>query len=782
MNATWCRAFWLAWLPLLLAAAPASFAGSQPSGIVDGGDAIYGTTLTGGPNCRPQPPQTDPFPQTSGCGIVYRLSYDGSDFRILHAFDGIEGGRPVSPPVVGPDGILYGGASTAGVDDGRTVVYSLHRDGTQFRVLYTYAAGEYADPLATVTTDGALYATVPAKPQAKDEGEVPNEALAVIAGGAASIVHDFGGAIVDLRADGNGVIVVVAGERGGSALFSIDQRRVVTRLLPSAAPDSNAFYVGFPVASNGTIYAAVNSSVVRISGGALTPLHTFPQLDRMGPPGMQGMLMSRIAVTPDGSIVGETSQLRNLNCGTVFSLTPQGAYTLLATLPQVRGGSCLGGFGIAGSPPSLAVAGDGTVYGTASQPLTCGTDARCGSVFSVARGVVATIHSFVLPSTTPQPVAANAEKPAYVAVPTGVPRRYLLRLQTSLGVASTPSPQSVAIVSEATKAVTPLRLIGPTAAPSDANDRVKGSTVPALSYESPTLSAGLYHLVVAREAETPFYLAPEPDAAPRIAAGQRFLALPGVVAEPTLDSDGNTLGTNPAVLISTGRNLRFRIGSTGGSFTVVSNADSATEVAGMIPIVEDSTLAAARSRYVGKRVYPTANFDPSCVDGLAQASRWSGGGSGGSLRVGALYRLYGVVTTVNLGEGDPGALMVVDPLVVAFAKPLPRVPTAPERTACTGFYTVAADPWHLERMLSLRPLVDPSWPARFRTAIAHAMVVPGMTYDMVVASIGYPTNYGTIARLKHLNHWAYERPVPFGADVYFKNGTVTKYDPPGELP
>jgi len=50
--------------------------GAMPSGgVVDGGDALYGTAAIGGPHCL-SPAKTDL--QNVGRGVVFRLSYDGS--------------------------------------------------------------------------------------------------------------------------------------------------------------------------------------------------------------------------------------------------------------------------------------------------------------------------------------------------------------------------------------------------------------------------------------------------------------------------------------------------------------------------------------------------------------------------------------------------------------------------------------------------------------------------------------------------------------------------------
>jgi hypothetical protein len=761
-------------LVLLAAARPLPHDGSRPMGLVDGGDAIYGTASSGGPHCLPDSSAPVSMVRNPGCGVVFRIEYDGSGFRIIYAFDDAsDGGHPVTPPLLGSDGALYGASSGEGAD-GHSVVYTLHRDGTHFRVLYAYPAGAADPPLAAVTAGGTLYAAVPAGKPSNADARIANRAVAAIANGTVTIVHDFEKPILNLRADGNVVYALVETGPGTNALFSIEASGAVRRLLPDMAQDKFGAYLRSPVAFKGSVYAIAGFSIVRIHDGTLTELRAFPRLDPAGSLGRDGALLPNIAMSRDGNVVGETSQLRDLNCGTVFSLGPTHAYTLLGTLPKTGAGLCLGDdFGlINGSPP--IVAHNGTIYGSSPGQVFCGMSGFCGGVFSIDRGIVRVIHMFAVATPVPQTAPGPTEAPSYVSAPTGIPRRFALRLTTSAGAVFTPSPRPFALVSVDRHAVIPLRLVGPTS-----------GTV--LTYESPKLPAGLYRSIVGGLPADSFYLAPEPDATPALAPGQRFLALPGIVENATSDAFGNAPGTTPLTLIARKSGaLRFRVGESNDTFWVASSARSATTVAGMTPIVEDASALQSAQRYIGRTVYPTADFAGLCVGSTGSVDAGSGGGfTPQALRVSSVFRLYGVVTTINLDANpvdDAAQLTVVNPLVFGFAAPMPHDIFGMPGSRCVALYAVIADPWQIERTMSLHPLIDPTWPARYRKAIAAGNVLPGMTYDMVVASIGYPSAFGTVAHLKSLTDWSYERPAPFGADVYFKNGFVTKYDPPGELP
>src|SRR5687768_15675485 len=70
------------------------------AGLAADGDRLYGTTYVGG---------------AFDMGTIYTVKRDGSDFRVLHAFEGnaATGGRPEHGVIVSGD-ILYGTIKDAG--------------------------------------------------------------------------------------------------------------------------------------------------------------------------------------------------------------------------------------------------------------------------------------------------------------------------------------------------------------------------------------------------------------------------------------------------------------------------------------------------------------------------------------------------------------------------------------------------------------------------------------------------------------------------------------------
>jgi hypothetical protein len=95
---------------------------------------------------------------------VFKVNNDGSDYQVIHKFSEPSGGEGRVPQALieGSDGALYGIASEREVREMR--VFTLNRDGSGYRVLYSFTAG--ADkydpnrPSALVQgRDGVLYGT-----------------------------------------------------------------------------------------------------------------------------------------------------------------------------------------------------------------------------------------------------------------------------------------------------------------------------------------------------------------------------------------------------------------------------------------------------------------------------------------------------------------------------------------------------------------------------------------------------------------------------------------------
>jgi uncharacterized repeat protein (TIGR03803 family) len=104
--------------------------GATPlGGLLDGGDGyFYGTAAQGG---------------TDGNGVLFAIPADGSTFTVLHSFTGTDGARPVAELMVASSGKLYGVTSTGGVNSAGTAttlgtIFSIDRAGTNFSLLHSF--------------------------------------------------------------------------------------------------------------------------------------------------------------------------------------------------------------------------------------------------------------------------------------------------------------------------------------------------------------------------------------------------------------------------------------------------------------------------------------------------------------------------------------------------------------------------------------------------------------------------------------------------------------------
>src|SRR5664279_1783147 len=146
---------WLCGVVFLTASAPLSaqtfkvlrsFSGSPsplPFGrLLASSNSLYGTTMGGG---------------SYGCGSVFRVKTDGTDYTTLKSFPqtyvgpsgastNSDGAAPLAGLVLGGD-TLYGTANEGGTG-GIGTVYSLKTDGTEFTVLNQFAGSDGKAPYA----------------------------------------------------------------------------------------------------------------------------------------------------------------------------------------------------------------------------------------------------------------------------------------------------------------------------------------------------------------------------------------------------------------------------------------------------------------------------------------------------------------------------------------------------------------------------------------------------------------------------------------------------------
>lgn len=108
------------------------------------GDMLYGTTTAGGAFAN---------------GTVFSVSTNGSGFAVLHEFSALDANAGTNPDGALPDGglmlsgnTLYGTASAGGAG-GAGVIFSLNNSDRSFKVLHSFSA---VDPVLATNADGAF--------------------------------------------------------------------------------------------------------------------------------------------------------------------------------------------------------------------------------------------------------------------------------------------------------------------------------------------------------------------------------------------------------------------------------------------------------------------------------------------------------------------------------------------------------------------------------------------------------------------------------------------------
>jgi uncharacterized repeat protein (TIGR03803 family) len=271
---------------------PVNTDGAYPEAeLVEGADGyLYGVARAGGPN---------------GTGTIFKISRDGTDFKLLHSFAAItssstsgltvtaDGAAPTGPLVAGADNFFYGTASLGGAN-GRGVVFRIAFDGTGFQVLHEFSA-----TTADATT-GLLE---------NADGATPLGGL--VDGGNGSLY----GMTAQGGTDGNGVIFVLPADGSTFTVLhsftGADGARPVAELM---------------VASSGKLYGVTSTGGID-SAGTTTTLGTIFSIDRAGTnfsrlysfDGKNGSLpSSKLLETAPGVFVGAAGSAGSCSYGTVF--------------------------------------------------------------------------------------------------------------------------------------------------------------------------------------------------------------------------------------------------------------------------------------------------------------------------------------------------------------------------------------------------------------------------------------------------------------------------------
>jgi uncharacterized repeat protein (TIGR03803 family) len=276
--------------------------GATPLGALtyDHTGDLYGVTEQGDNLC---PDGIDGI----GCGTVYKLSPTGQQTTLV-AFAGASNGAFPRSPLTLVDHILYGGAYYGGAnDDG--VLFSVHTDGANFKLLHTFDGSDGIGP------DGPL---IPG----------PAGAFYGITGAGGPRKHVQSGVLFELMPDGAYIQLhdFTGGSDGGGPIsLTIDASGTLYGSTHDGASCTGE-------RSCGVVFEYVPST------GTFTVLHQF-----LGAEGVAPLLGS---IGPDGTLYGVTELgTGGINIGTLFELTPAGGAYSLTTLFQFQNNGVASGPG-----------------------------------------------------------------------------------------------------------------------------------------------------------------------------------------------------------------------------------------------------------------------------------------------------------------------------------------------------------------------------------------------------------------------------------------------------
>ena len=346
--------------------------------LVQGSDGnFYGTTFNGGPA------------GLLGNGTIFKVTPAGVmttlyDVVPLHGFDT---SNPNSSMIQASDGNFYGTTSQGGLWNTGTI-FRITPSGT-FTTIHEFGEPTTPDvqspnPGLIQGTDGNLWGT-------SLEGGVHGEGTVfkVTLSGTVTVVYSFSltdvvynGALSNFNVWGPeaGLVQAADGNFYGSAwwsssIFKITPGGVLTLLHPIAQIEGYLPNAPLTIGADGNFYGTEPSGGASNTGtifkmtpaGVLTVLHTFGKSVTDG----NSPNYAPLVQTADGNFYGTTKLGGANNDGTIFKITPAGAFTLAYSFGVTDGLSPMGG---------LTLGKDGNLYGTTSQ----GGSGFHGTVFKLA--------------------------------------------------------------------------------------------------------------------------------------------------------------------------------------------------------------------------------------------------------------------------------------------------------------------------------------------------------------------------------------------------------------
>jgi uncharacterized repeat protein (TIGR03803 family) len=363
--------------------------GAYPeAGLVQAADgAFFGTTSAGG---------------TNNAGTVYRVAGQGAFSQVLSFIGGEDGDAPQAPLAQATNGIFYGTTYQGGpANEG--VIFDLTSDGI-LTPLYAFTNGQDGAFPATGLTqgsDGNLYGTASVG-GVNHVGVLfkmtPQGALTVLHS-LTNLVegsHPMGGLVQGSNGNFFGT-TYQGGSHSEGAIFQMTPGGTVTPVYAfTNGADGSYPKAGLALGTDGNFYGTTtlggtnqNGTIFKIApGGVLTPLYSFTN-------GVDGATPEcQLVQGTNGNFYGATSAGGAKGYGTVFEITPSGAFAALYSFTN----------GIDGGTPAagLALGAGGNLFGTASTGGSYGM----GTLFEISgNGNFTALYSFVGPSDGAAPLA-----------------------------------------------------------------------------------------------------------------------------------------------------------------------------------------------------------------------------------------------------------------------------------------------------------------------------------------------------------------------------------------
>ena len=325
-------------------------------------------------------------------GAVFKISTNGV-LTTLHSFTNTDGTAPSAALAPGTNGYLYGTAFSGGTNGGYGTVFEVATNGAVRRLYcFDFTNGAYPQGSLVQGGDGWFYGTT-----FSGGSNAYGTVIKISTNGALTLLHSFdfaNGAYprASLAVGQDGAFYGTASGGGTynvGSVFRIAPNGAFTNLHSFLSTDGANPYAGLTLGSDGYFYGTTyqggtgggNGTVFRIAtNGALTSLHSFTG-------GNDGAFPDAVlALGSDGNLYGTTSGGgTNYGSGTIFRMTTAGVLTTLYTFTGGNDGASPGA--------GLVMGGDGSFYGTTSLggPNQYGTVFRLQSPF---QGAAPSFQSF----------------------------------------------------------------------------------------------------------------------------------------------------------------------------------------------------------------------------------------------------------------------------------------------------------------------------------------------------------------------------------------------------